>query len=84
MNVLVQETTNDDRKTSNFIGEMKKVGIGLERISIMTSKIISHFLKGKVSLSPMKRILIILKELEYLESLGKLAGRRKNEEHWRN
>jgi hypothetical protein len=32
----------------------------------------------------MKRILIILKELEYLESLGKLAGRRKNEEHWRN
>jgi hypothetical protein len=83
-NVFVKEITNDDQRTSNFIGELIKVGIGLERRSNMKSKIISHFLKGKVSLSPMEKILIILKELEYLESLGKLARRCKNEEHGRN
>jgi hypothetical protein len=83
-NVFVKETTNDDQRTSNFIGELRKAGIGLERRSNMKSKIISHFLKGRVSLSPMERILIILKELEYLESLGKLAKRSKNEEHGRN
>jgi hypothetical protein len=74
-NVFVKEIVNGDQRTSNLIGEMIKVGIGLEKISTMRSMIISHFLKGKVSLSPMERILIILKELEYLESLRKLVGR---------
>ncbi len=40
-------------------------------------KIMSHFIKGKISLTPMETILIILGELEYLEGLVKLARRRK-------
>jgi hypothetical protein len=34
------------------------------------SKILSHFFKGKISLTPMENILIILGELEYLKVLS--------------
>jgi hypothetical protein len=34
------------------------------------SKILSHFVKGKISLTPMEAILIILRELEYLKVLS--------------
>jgi len=44
------------------------------------SKILSHFIKGKISLSPMETILMILGELEHLESLVKLARRRRDSE----
>jgi hypothetical protein len=46
MNVFVQEIANDDRRTCNFIREMRKVGIGLERISTMRSDYIT-FSQGK-------------------------------------
>lgn len=36
------------------------------------SKILTHFIKGKIALSPMETILSILGELEYLASLVKL------------
>jgi hypothetical protein len=42
------------------------------------SKILSHLVKGKISLTPMETILIIHGELEYLEGLMKLA-RNKND-----
>jgi hypothetical protein len=38
--------------------------------SVVKSKILSHFIKGKISLTPMETILIILGELEYLERIG--------------
>jgi hypothetical protein len=44
------------------------------------SKILSHFIKGKISLSPMETVLMILGELEHLESLVKLARKKKDAE----
>ncbi len=53
-------------------------GFGIDRDVAVRSKILSHFIKGKVSLSPMETILLILGELEHLESLVKLARRRRD------
>jgi hypothetical protein len=44
-------------------------------------KILTDFIKGKVSLDPMENILTIPKELKYLEGVVKLAQRCKNEKH---
>jgi predicted aspartyl protease len=44
------------------------------------SKILSHFIKGKISLTPMETILMILGELEHLESLVKVARKKKDAE----
>ncbi len=44
------------------------------------SKILSHFVKGKIALSPMETVLMIPGELEHLENLVKLARRRKEAE----
>ncbi len=44
------------------------------------SKILQHFMKGQIFLTPMATIMKILGELEYLERLVKLARRRKDEE----
>jgi hypothetical protein len=41
-------------------------------------KMLHHFIKGKISLSPMETILFILNELESLESLVKLARKKRN------
>ncbi len=43
-------------------------------------KIFSHFIKGKISLSPMETVLMIPGELEHLESLVKLTCRKKDAE----
>jgi hypothetical protein len=56
------------------------MGIGLEKEVTLRSKILTHFIKGKMSLKSMEAILIIPKELEYLEGFIKLARRQKNEE----
>jgi predicted aspartyl protease len=53
---------------------------GVSRETTVRSKILSHFIKGKVSLTPMETILMILGELEHLESLVKLARRKKDAE----
>jgi len=45
----------------------------------MKSKTFMHFMKGKISFSPVEMIIIMLKELEYLEGLVKLERRKKNE-----
>ncbi len=48
------------------------------------SKILSHFIKGKISLSPMETVLMIPGELEHLESLVKLARRKRDSETTEN
>jgi predicted aspartyl protease len=55
-------------------------GTGAIRDSTVRSKILSHFIKGKISLSLMETILMIPGELEHLESLVKMARRRKDSE----
>jgi len=59
-------------------------GVGASRDTSVRSKILTHFIKGKVSLSPMGTILIIPGELEHLESLVKLARRKKDSEATEN
>ncbi len=54
------------------------VGEGAGRDTSVRSKILSHFIKGKISLSPMETILMIPGELEHLESLVKLARRKRD------
>ncbi len=55
-------------------------GTGVGRETTVKSKILSHFIKGKISFSPMETILMIPGELEHLESLMKLAHRKKDAE----
>ncbi len=55
-------------------------GLGVDQDVAVRSKILSHFIKGKVSLSPMETILLVPGELEHLESLVKLARRRRDAE----
>ncbi len=59
-------------------GETKRV---LDFGSNLTvhSKILRHFIKGKISLFPMETILTIPDELESLENLVKLARRKHDE-----
>jgi len=44
------------------------------------SKILSHFIKGKVSLTPMETVMMIPGELKHLENLVKVARRKKDAE----
>ncbi|CAK9277182.1 unnamed protein product [Sphagnum jensenii] len=60
--------------TPQIVGD----GLGANRDAAIRSKILSHFIKGRISLSPMETILLIPGELEHLESLVKLARRRKD------
>jgi hypothetical protein len=46
--------------------------IGMSREASMKSKIFSHFIKEKISLSLVETILMIPKEQKHLESLVKL------------
>jgi hypothetical protein len=55
-------------------------GTIVNRENFIRSKILSHFIKGKISLTPMETILMILGELEHMESLMKLARRKKDAE----
>jgi predicted aspartyl protease len=43
-------------------------------------KILSHFIKGKISLTPMEIVMMIPGELEHLENLVKVARRKKDTE----
>jgi hypothetical protein len=59
-------------------------GTGVNRETSIRSKILSHFIKGKISLSPMETVLMIPGELKHLESLVKLARRKKDAEATNN
>jgi hypothetical protein len=59
-------------------------GTGVNRETSVRFKILSHFIKGKISLSPMETVLMIPGELKHLESLVKLARRKKDAEATNN
>ncbi len=56
----------------------------VSRENSITSKILSHFIKGKISLTPMETVMMIPGELEQLENLVKVARRKKDAEIARN
>jgi len=60
--------------------EVQGEGTGVGRETTFKSKILSHFIKGKISFSPMETVLMIPGKLEHLESLVKLARRKKDAE----
>jgi len=57
---------------------------GVNRETSIRSKIFSHFIKGKISLSPVETILMILGELEQFESLVRLVRRKRDIEAMNN
>ncbi len=59
-------------------------GTGVNQENSVRLKILSHFIKGKISLTPMETILMIPGELEHLESLIKVATRKKDAEAGNN
>jgi predicted aspartyl protease len=66
------------------VPEVEREGTGMSRDVSVKSKILLHFIKGKISLSPMETILMIPGELEHLESLVKLARRKRDSETTEN
>ncbi len=52
----------------------------VNRENSIRSKILSHFIKGKISLTPMETVMMIPGELEQLENLVKVARRKKDVE----
>jgi hypothetical protein len=66
------------------IPEAEREGVGVNRDTSVRSKILSHFIKGKIPLSPMETIIMIPGELEHLESLVKLARRKRDSETTEN
>ncbi|CAK9868434.1 unnamed protein product [Sphagnum jensenii] len=53
---------------------------GINRDESIRSKILSHFVKGKISLTPMETVMMIPGELEHLENLVKVAQKKKDAE----
>ncbi len=53
-------------------------GVGLNQDTLVKSKILTHFIKGKISFSPMESIMMIPGELEHLDNLVRLARRKKD------
>jgi len=66
------------------VPEAEREGTGISRDVSVKSKILSHFIKGKISLSPMETVLMILGELEHLKNLVKLARRKRDSETTEN
>jgi predicted aspartyl protease len=66
------------------VPEAEREEAGMSRDISVKSKILSHFIKGKISLSPMETVLMIPGELEHLESLVKLARRKRDSETTEN
>ncbi|CAM6019453.1 unnamed protein product [Sphagnum balticum] len=60
--------------------EVAEDGIVTNREHSIRSKILSHFIKGKISLTPMETVMMIPGELEQLENLVKVARRKKDAE----
>jgi predicted aspartyl protease len=66
--------------TSGLTADAIIVGAEGNREGSVKSKILSHFVKGKVSLTPMEIVMMIPGELEHLENLVKVARRKKDAE----
>ncbi len=72
------------KEQEEVIAEDEQRGANLGSKAVVKLKILSHFTKGKISLTPIETILVIPRELKYLEGLVKLARRRKDVEGQRN
>ncbi len=55
-------------------------GAGANQEEYVRSKILSHFIKGKISLTPMETVMMIPGESEHLENLVKVARKKKDAE----
>ncbi|CAM6077267.1 unnamed protein product [Sphagnum tenellum] len=62
------------------LAEVAEDGTVTNREHSVRSKILSHFIKGKISLTPMEIVMMIPGELEKLENLVKVARRKKDVE----
>ncbi|CAK9882632.1 unnamed protein product [Sphagnum jensenii] len=60
--------------------EVVEDGGTVNRENSIRSKILSHFIKGKVSLTPMETVMMIPGKLEQLENLVKVARRKRDAE----
>jgi hypothetical protein len=60
--------------------EAAEDSVVVNRENSIKSKILSHFIKGKISLTPMETVMMIPGELEQLENLVKVARRKKDAE----
>jgi len=60
--------------------EVAEIGTIPNQENSIRSKILSHFIKGKISLTPMETVMMIPGELEQLENLVKVARRKKDAE----
>jgi predicted aspartyl protease len=60
--------------------EIAEDGGAVNRENSIRSKILAHFVKGKVSLTPMEIVMMIPGELEQLENLVKVARRKRDAE----
>jgi hypothetical protein len=58
--------------------EVAEDGTVTNRENSIRSKILSHFIKGKISLTSMETVMMIPGELEQLENLVKVARRKKD------
>jgi hypothetical protein len=68
MNVQVDPTPNVERVEIHVArGDGGDIQIGMDMGNNMRSKIVTHFIKGKISMNPTETILIIPRKLEYLE-----------------
>ncbi|CAK9253757.1 unnamed protein product [Sphagnum jensenii] len=60
--------------------EVAEDGGAVNQENSIRSKILSHFIKGKVSLTPMEMVMMIPGELEQLKNLVKVAQRKRDAE----
>jgi len=60
--------------------EVADDNVVMNRENSIRSKILSHFIKGKISLTPMETVMMIPSELEQLENLVKVARKKKDAE----
>ncbi len=79
MNVPIDVTPNVEKENPKVRIDGNDIQLEIDKSNNTRSKIISHFIKGKISLTPMEVIFIILGELEYLEGLLKLTRTKRNE-----
>jgi hypothetical protein len=64
---------NEEEPIEDGVGAHSRIG---ERTNTTKSKILTHFLKRKISFTPMETIPNVHSELEYFEGLVKLAKKR--------
>jgi hypothetical protein len=71
--VFLEIEKNEEEPIEDGVGAHSRIG---ERTNTTKSKILTHFLKRKISFTPMETIPNVHSELEYFEGLVKLAKKR--------